>query len=408
MTDSVPPGPRPLEARSVVSRARFLRILAVLTLCTLVVASVRFARYDWTGIPLERYPAGDVVEVTESCTETLSPYVTDAGREITPVAVDSVQYLSMVEYFRGVDRDDLAASCLYRPYTLRPGVPFVASLLPFDEAVSFGIVNLALTLVAVWFVAATLRRQGIGERALLTTGLLFAVSWNVLFFAAVPMLDAAPVAFVAVGWYLTVRRRWLWVVPLVAVGLLFKETVAVLVPVILTDAWLRRRDEPDRSAWIRAGTAGAMSGVLVLAYLLFMGSVSIEPDATWVSSVRLTMFAGNLELIGLVVFAVAAGPVMVPAFLCWRSTYRREGLVVSLQDPAVVGMVMGLALLTWTMFVADMSARHLWPTYPFACSMAAQWFSQGRGAEWLAQRRLVNHLTTGAGVAVPRAGGARS
>ena len=155
-----------------VSGSTAVKVALLCTLGLLVVASVRFARFDWTGIPLERGKAVQERVVSEDCTEYIRPYTTSSGRTITPVSVDEQQYLSMVDLFSGTPRDDLQVTCLLAPFTSRPALPWLASQLPFDEAVSLALVNLAMTLIATWAIVFTLRAQGVRTRAIALVGLL--------------------------------------------------------------------------------------------------------------------------------------------------------------------------------------------------------------------------------------------
>ena len=152
------------------------------------------------------------------CTEYIRPYTTSSGRTISPVSVDEQQYLSMVDLFSGTPREDLHVTCLLAPFTSRPALPWLASQLPFDEAVSLALVNLAMSLVATWAIVFTLRAQGVRTRAIALVGLLFAVSWNTLFFSSAILVDAGAVALVAVSWLLLALRRPWWVVALLLVS----------------------------------------------------------------------------------------------------------------------------------------------------------------------------------------------
>jgi len=57
--------------------------------------------------------------------------------------------------------------------------------------------------------------------------------------------------------------------------------------------------------------------------------------------------------------------------------------VAAVWDPAVVGVLGGLALLGWIMITADLSPRFFWPCFPFAATLTARWCSSGRPAQWL-------------------------
>ena len=65
------------------SMATLARIGLVLGLAALVIGSVHFARYDWTGIPLDRGPVTSTRTISPACHETIQPYTTESGRVIS-------------------------------------------------------------------------------------------------------------------------------------------------------------------------------------------------------------------------------------------------------------------------------------------------------------------------------------
>lgn len=366
-----------------VSGSTAVKVALLCSLGLLVVASVRFARFDWTGIPLERGKAVQERVVSEDCTEYIRPYTTSSGRTISPVSVDEQQYLSMVDLFSGTPREDLHVTCLLAPFTSRPALPWLASQLPFDEAVSLALVNLAMTLIATWAIVFTLRAQGIRTRAIALVGLLFAVSWNTLFFSSAILVDAGAVALVAVSWLLLALRRPWWVVALLLVSYPLKETAAVLVLPVLA-AWLwrevldGRRSRSSAVACLVSGVATSAISFLVAA-TWFLGS-----DATWELSPSIGSFVNNvLAPVSLVTFLLGTAPLYVPALLRIRDRVRDDGWRPVAVDPAVVGVVVTLALLAWVALAADLSSRFAWVGAPFAATLAAAWFEQGRAGDWL-------------------------
>ncbi len=367
-----------------VSGRTTLQIALLCSLGLLLVASVRFARFDWTGLPLARGRAVQERVVSEDCTEYIRPYTTSAGRTISPLSVDDQQYLSMVDLFSGTPREDLHVTCLLAPFTNRPALPWLASLLPFDEAVSLALVNLAMTLIATWAIVFTLRAQGAGARAIALVGALFAISWNTLFFSSAILVDAGVVALVAVSWLLMAIRRPWWVAALLVVSYPLKETAAVLVLPVLA-AWLwsevtqGRRSRSSAVACLGAGVAASALSFLVASRWF------LDSDATWELSPSIGSFVNNvLAPVSLVTFLLGTAPLYLPALLRIRDRLRGEGWRPVVLDPAVVGVVVTLALLGWVTLAADLSSRFAWVGAPFAATLAASWFEHGRAGDWLA------------------------
>lgn len=384
VTRSAPtPAPRPTS-----SRGTAVRIALILSLAVVVLGSVRFARYDWSHIPFDRHPLTMSRVVSDRCTEYIGPYTTESGRVIKPIGVDDQQYMSLVELFRGTPKADLQVTCLLDPFASRPAMPWLAHWLPFDEGVSIALVNLAMVLIATWATVFALRAQGFSGRVVAAAGILFAVGWNTFFFSTVLLLDAATVGLVAVAWYvLAIRRPW-WLVPLMFVAYPFKETIPVVVlPVAAVWAWCElragRRSLVSAAAPVGVATLAAVAGVLV------SRAAFVQGDATWQLAPTIGAFFNNLfGPIGVASFLLATVPLFGPALLAVRRRVRADGWLPALVDPAVVGVAITAALCLWVMAAADLSPRFAWAGFPFAASLAAVWWSDGRPREWLDGLRL--------------------
>jgi hypothetical protein len=363
-----------------VSRSQLLRLGLVLTLVVLVLASLRFARYDWTGSSMTLLPDSLEEEISSDCTELIGSYTTDSGRVIQPVAVDQEQYMSMVAMYRGTPVDDLQSECLYVPFVGRFAIPFVAAQLPFGEAVSLALVNLTMMMVALWAMLAALRSQGATPRVFVVVGFLFAVGWNTLMVSAEILTDPGVLAVVSVGWWLVVRRRLWWALALLAISIPVRETVLILAPVVLAAAWLQSRDGPDESErpsglWF-ASLAAACVVVPVLAVSAW-SQVAPEADASWDSAPSVTAFLFNLGTLSFLTVVVAGAPLFVPALLQLRNEIRRAGWFETVTRPASVGLLGVCALCLWVFVAADLSPRFLWVGFPFAASMTADWLGEG-------------------------------
>jgi hypothetical protein len=66
-----------------------------------------------------------------------------------------------------------------------------------------------------------------------------------------------------------------------------------------------------------------------------------------------------------------------------RDQRREEGWRSLVTDPASVGVGVTVVLLLWVTLAADLSSRFAWVGAPYAASLAAAWFGQGRPAQWL-------------------------
>ncbi len=395
-------GSKPTGTR--VSAAQIIRLGVVLTLAAAVLMSVRFARFDWTRVPLEYLPHSLTLEVSPECTEQVGSYITSSGRTIQPTAMDDQQYLAMVELYRGTPADEIQAECLYRPYTGRFAQPWLAHFLPFeDEGVSLALVNAAMMIGAIWAMLLALRKQGASVRATAFAGACFALGWNTLFYGAGVLTDPGPLFVVTVGWLLAVHRRWFWCLALMLVSIPVRETVLVLLPVVLAGLWNDRVPEPadhdgrrgrSRVAFV---TTAAVAVASSLVAIVLWGRVAPVADATFATEIRYGIAMRNLFSVSITTVLVAAGPLYVPAILRWFSQVRELGAVRATLEPAAAGLGATLLVLAWVLLGADLSPRFTWIGFPFAAAMCAEYIDAGGLAKLmgrLSPERLVGRART--------------
>lgn len=364
------------------STRTLIAIGVVLTLLFALLGSVRFARFDWTGVQFSRAPERVEEQISPECTEIIQPYETSSGRTISPVVVDEQQYMALVQYYRGTPLEDLQVVCLYDPFTYRSGTAWLAHWLPFDEAVSISLVNSALVVLALWLMLVVLVVQGRSPTVVALTGALFALGWNGFYFATGLLADPALLAVVTLGWFLLVLRRPWWLVPLLAVAYPIKESAGILVLVAAAWAYQEHR-EGRRSRQQLVGYVVTCAAVFVASVLIWR-RVLPEAGASWNVLPGLGPIGHNLsDPVGVASFVIGVAPLAVPALLRYRRLVSELGWVAATSRPEVVGLLLGLGLTGWTIITADMSPRHFWVAFPFAASLTAAWLSRGRPAAWL-------------------------
>lgn len=377
MVGSEPTGTR-------VSAAQIVRLGVVLTLAAAVLMSVRFARFDWTGVPLELLPHSLTVEVSPECTEQIGSYVTSSGRTIAPTAMDDQQYLAMVDLYRGTPADEIQAECLYRPYSGRFAQPWLAHFLPFEEGVSLALVNATMMIGSIWAMLLALRKQGASPRATAFAGTFFALGWNTFFYGAGVLTDPGALFVVSVGWLLAVHRRWFWCLVLMLLSIPVRETVLVLLPVVLVGLWSEwtpvgaHRDDhgsrPGRGAFVVAAVFAVAAS---LAAVAFWGRIGPVADATFLSEIRFEIAISNLFSPSITTVMLAAGALYLPALLRWISQVRSIGVVAATLQPAPVGLAATVLVLGWVLLGADLSPRFAWIGFAFAAAMCAEYIDAG-------------------------------
>jgi len=381
---------------AVTPRSTLWRVGLALSLCVLVLGSLHFARYDWTGLPLDRAPVTAERRISPDCLEHIRPYVTESGRVIKPVVVDEQQYLALVQYYRGTPVSDLQVSCLYDPFTFRSGTSWIAHFLPFEEGLALGLTNTAMLILAVWLMLFTLRAQRASPRVVLAAGAMFTIAWNTLFFGTAVLVDSGVLAALCLSWYLLAKNKPWLVLPVLFLGYPLKETMGIFVPVFLAWAWKEYR-EGRRSLVSAAAPAVAGAAVFVFG-VAFWRQVMPESSAAWPVTPGFDLVEHNLgAVLSLVTFAIGVGPLLVPSVLRYRRMAVSDGWFKALTNPAVVGVIMALGICFWSFITVDLTPRLFWIGFPFATTLTAEWFSEGRPADWLAKLRIPPWLLPSAG-----------
>ncbi len=284
---------------------------------------------------------------------------TSSGQLSKEMLSDAGGYVKTVEYFRG-ERD---ATELSTPFQYRPLVPLLASWLPFAPMTSLNVVNvlaLIAALVAIW---VTVGRLGYDLPAKVVGGALFVLSFPTFYYGAIGIVDPAAILFVAVGVMCIVQRHWLAVVIILAVGVLAKETVAVLIPATCV-ALLTKQERLWRSLII----TGACVIVFILAYksvrIVMPGEVYI-----WLPSwSRLSRNVERVRTYTSFVLAFGLPGLLSLGFLCDRARLWRKRLVED--GPFLIGILAAIGLWCFSLVSAHTDGRFIWVSYPFMIPLA--------------------------------------
>jgi len=120
-------------------------------------------------------------------------------------SIDAEQYILLTQYFQGQDVE----AKLDAPFTYRPLVPFIASLLPLNAKTAINIINLFSLIIAVIFLFKLLQILGINFRLNIIGCCLFIFSFPVFYYGTIQYLDPVLVSFVMAGSYCIFRNNLL-------------------------------------------------------------------------------------------------------------------------------------------------------------------------------------------------------
>ncbi len=345
-------------------------VVVLLTLLTVVIGGLRFARADLAGTSF-------------FATDEYYTFTTEGGQHLEHLNIDIVSYLAMIEDRHGVDQPfykmvpypEFGASGgvlmgPVAPFIHRPALPFVASLLPFDSADSFALVNLVLVVAGLWFMLDALAVQGRSKRAQLVGGLLYSISLPVLVFSSALYIDGGAMAVMVIGYWLIARRWWLAAALFFPLSYPVKEAIVFLAPTAVAGWWMQGRSFRDRAFVVGAGlSAVGWVGAAVVVR-------AIAPEATFAFSLgpKLSYLGGNLgNLKSALFFFVGCAPIMIPAVLCAVRLIRSGGVGGAMHraGPELAGLAMFFLVNLYSMASTDLTLRTAWLFWPFGIALAA-------------------------------------
>ncbi len=150
------------------------------------------------------------------------------------VTGDTNHYLAMV-------RGELAPS----PFAYRLATPAIVSALPWEPSVGFFLIASAATFGTLWVMRAIFRHLGVSAAASTVTAVLLCFSFPVAHYLAQwGRIDALANFFFALSLLLILRRLFLPAALVMALGILVKESLLFLLPILVWHRIRGRLREP--------------------------------------------------------------------------------------------------------------------------------------------------------------------
>lgn len=258
--------------------------------------------------------------------------------------------MEVVGYFRG----NLPSSALDEPWAYRPLAPFLASLLPAEPLTALNILNMAALAVSVTCIVLIVRNAGMSGRYQLLAGMMFAVSFPTFWYGAIGYVDPVALAFISVSALLIQLRRYWWVVPLLLVGVMAKESVVIVIPALFVAS--RRR----RVLTLMAILA-CISGLLAIRAM--MPAPAGMGEFPWHLRLDLVDFnASRLRFWAAVSLTLL--PVALPLW-AWAA-----GKIKQSDRWMLAGIASGIGLMVYSVVSVYADGRPAWMMYPFLVPLA--------------------------------------
>ncbi len=282
-------------------------------------------------------------------------YTFDNGTVIEGLPPDVYQYTTAVRYFRGYDLADE----LRVPFVYRPMLPILASFLPFDPMTSLNILNVAFLWGGLIFLWLTMMELRISLNSRIISSALYVFSFPVFYYGAIGYVDPALVGILCFGVWQIITGRYKSLLATIFLGVLIKETVVLLIPVILV--WFIFSSSPSNKMKITWIILYGLAFLLMM-FLVRWWSPHSVPHA-WLPTLDI-LIANLSRPRTYIAFAITAG---VPFFAALIAAWllRKETLLWPNWLPLIAGLVITCALFLYSMLSAYSDGRFIWPAYAF-------------------------------------------
>ncbi len=348
-------------------------VVLVFTLALVVVGGLRFARIDLAGTSF-------------FAADEFYTWTTDDGRYVDHLNIDIVQYLSMVEDFRGVpdafekqepypafEATGGAVKGPVEPFTQRVALPWLASLLPMDSSYAFATVNLALLVLGLWCLLDAMAVSGRTVRAQFVGAVLYTFALPVVVFGSSLFIDGGVVGVLMIGYWLLARRLWWALLLFFPLSYLVKEALLVLVPPVIW-AWRTTGHRFSDPRFVSGGVGAALG---VGAAAVWVSARAPEPVYSFTVMPTWEFIRFNLtNPPSAVFFAIGVSTVVVPALLGIRVLRDTKGWSAAFRGGSgadLVGFITVAAMNLYSIVSTDLTLRTGWLIWPFAISLAAVW-----------------------------------
>ena len=280
---------------------------------------------------------------------------------------DSMHYVAMTEIFQGNE----SAFSPEAPFTYRPLIPLIASIVPLKSMTAINVINLAILFCGILLLGKVLKLYGATEMQRVILLALFIFSFPVFYYGAIGYVDPALIGFLSAGCYFIYKRFEVALIVVLFLGAFVKETVVLLIPVYFVFAML------NRLSIIRAM---AVTTTLVVIYIAGLGLAryfSLDPTReVWSPSID-TFLVNASRVRTWVSFVLSFGvPGLVSIIALVTVVIKRRWDLFITMLPWFTGVSACLALFFYSMLSAYSDGRFIWPSSVFALPIVLIYWQQ--------------------------------
>jgi hypothetical protein len=278
---------------------------------------------------------------------------------------DVEQYEKYVEYFRG---NKNLADELEGPFSYRPLVPLLASLLPFEPLTSVNLVNYFFLTLGLIYLIKLLLKLGFNEKEIIIGNLIFIISFPLFYYATSGYIDASLIGIMLISNYYLMTNRYFLFILSFTIGIFIKETVIVLLPVSTVYYLL---NEKTKIKFVKIS-------IPIILYFIVVGVIrNFAPQKeiyVWKPSYEILTY-NLLRIKTYITFILTLG---IPGLLSFYLvlTENRKNVPKEILYPLFTGILFSFLLWVYSLFAAYSDGRQLWMSYVFAVPLSTYLLTQ--------------------------------
>ncbi|MCS7053699.1 MAG: hypothetical protein NZM09_08185 [Ignavibacterium sp.] len=277
---------------------------------------------------------------------------------------DVEQYEKYVSYFRG---NQIVREELESPFSHRPLIPFLASLLPFDELTSLNLINILIISIGMIYLLKFLWSLKFSNKMVFIGGLLFVVSFPAFYYTTSGYIDASLVGMILIFNYFLYTNKYYLFLIFFLIASLIKETV--IVTFLASVIYINYKEKGVNKYYKNLLT-------LILFFLIQSLIKYFAPSKNiffWKPNFETIIY--NLERIKTYVsFILTLG---IPGFFTILNliNFKKFFIPYEIFLSLIVGALSGFILWFYSIFSAHADGRHLWVIYPYTVPIATNFIN---------------------------------
>lgn len=309
-------------------------------------------------LALVLYPRFDMQDIS-----LIRPFTGVQPGQMTP---DQQNYYYFTEYFKG--NSELGK--VWPPFSYRPLMPFIASLIPTDSMLSMSIVNVIANLLTLLIIYYILKKLGFAFPLRISGMILYIISFPLLYYGSSGFLEPTANLFIYLIVYLTVSNKTLYLPFAFILASLAKEATIITLPFSIIYLLMQNRNNKNElrnSIFILT-----LSSILFIATNLFVRSVFATNNFyIWApsSNTAIENLRRAKTYLSFILGFGFPGLFSLLFIFKYKTKIRTKEIL-----PWVTGMIFALLLAFYSVVAAYSDGRFIWMGYPFMIVLTIYYF----------------------------------